>query len=154
MTDVSKTQTDQREVRDDERHATRTEAGAGETTFESPDRTRAREPGAVAGPHASTPVRDQMDSSAMDHQSTLVKEVSTLRNRWESVQVGFVDDPRRAVSDAEALVGEVINDMTAGFRDQRHQLDSLWSNGQEVSTEQLRQAIQRYRDFFERFLRV
>jgi hypothetical protein len=108
----------------------------------------------VAGPDASTPVSDQMDSSATDHQSTLVKEVSTLRNRWESVQVGFVDDPRRAVSDAEALVGEVINDMTAGFRDQRHHLESLWSNGQEVSTEQLRQAIQRYREFFERFLRV
>ena len=48
----------------------------------------------------------------------------------------------------------MINEMTAGFRDQRHQLESQWSNGQEVSTEQLGQAIQRYREFFERFLPV
>jgi flagellar basal body rod protein FlgF len=68
--------------------------------------------------------------------------------------VSFVDDPRQAVSDAEALVSDVIDDMTAGFRQQRQQLESLWNQGHQVSTEQLRQAIQRYRDFFERFLRV
>jgi hypothetical protein len=166
MTDLSKTQTEQGEALDDERYATGTAARGPEKSHhdveapraapETPDEhiAAAREPMAAPPLDDRTSVSGQMDGSAMDHQSTLVKEVPALRARWEAVQVGFVDDPRRAVSDAEALVGDVINEMTAGFRDQRHRLESQWSKGQEASTEQLRQAIQLYGDFFERFLRV
>jgi hypothetical protein len=84
----------------------------------------------------------------------LVREASSFRSRWDSVQVSFVDDPRQAVSDAEALVGDVLSDLTSGFRHQRQELESIWSQGQEASTEHLRQTLQRYRDFFERLLRV
>jgi hypothetical protein len=122
----------------------------GEAFPRRPDGTSTAEPAQVAEP---TP-----DSATAGGQHggepSLVKEAPALRLRWESVQISFVDDPRQAVSDAEALVNDVLDDMTAGFRQQRQDLESLWSQGHEVSTEQLRQAIQRYHQFFERFLRV
>lgn len=103
--------------------------------------------GQPAGEQASSP--GQAGSA-----HPLVREATQFRSRWESVQVSFVDDPRQAVSDAESLVGDVLNDLTAGFRRQRQELESRWNQGEEASTEHLRQTLQRYREFFERLLRV
>jgi hypothetical protein len=106
------------------------------------------------GSASSSPAEQYQNSNADGSEHSLVKEASAFHRRWESVQVSFVDDPRQAVSDAESLVGDVLNDLTAGFRDQRQELESIWKQGQEASTEHLRQALQRYREFFERLLRV
>jgi hypothetical protein len=76
-----------------------------------------------------------------------------LKARWEVIQQGFVDDPRRAVSDADSLVDEVLNRLSASFDEQQKNLESQWSDG-EPSTEDLRSALQRYRDFFQRLLAV
>jgi hypothetical protein len=103
---------------------------------------------------SSTDEQQQDRDRGMSTAHPLVKEASVFRSRWESVQVSFVDDPRQAVSDAESLVGDVLNDLTAGFRHQRQELESIWNDGQEASTEHLRQTLQRYRDFFERLLRI
>ncbi len=73
--------------------------------------------------------------------------------RWEAIQQGFVDDPRSAVTDADTLVGEVLKKLASTFDDQHKGLESQWSNGQ-PSTEDLRSALRRYRDFFERLLRL
>jgi len=84
----------------------------------------------------------------------LLSEPGSLRRRWESVQVGFVDDPRQAVGEADSLVSSVIEELVDGFRQQRQRLEAQWSRGAQVSTDELRDAFQRYREFFERLLQV
>jgi hypothetical protein len=65
-----------------------------------------------------------------------------------------VDDPRAAVERADALVVEVVQILTTSFTDERSRLEQQWSQGEDVSTEDLRQALHRYRSFFERLLHV
>jgi len=76
-----------------------------------------------------------------------------FRARWEAIQQGFVDDPRSAVSDADALVGEVLQRLSTTFENQHQELERQWADG-EPSTEDLRGALQRYRDFFDRLLAI
>lgn len=73
--------------------------------------------------------------------------------RWEAIQQGFVDDPRSAVTDADTLVGDVLQHLSVTFDEQRGELERQWSDG-EPSTEDLRSALQRYRDFFQRLLAI
>ncbi len=86
--------------------------------------------------------------------SALLPNAEPFRRRWESVQVGFVDNPVQAVDDAEALVASVMDELVSGFRAQRERLEAYRSNGNETSTDELRDAFRRYRDFFERLLQV
>jgi hypothetical protein len=76
-----------------------------------------------------------------------------FRSRWEAIQYGFVDDPRSAVNDADTLVGEVLQQLSATFEEQRRQLERQWNNG-EPDTEELRLALRRYRDYFDRLLTI
>jgi hypothetical protein len=79
-----------------------------------------------------------------------------LRERWLVIQTEFVDEPRAAVEKADALVAEVLKELTDSFAREREGLEARWSvsgdGSREVSTEDLRQAIQRYRSFFNRLL--
>ena len=79
-------------------------------------------------------------------------EAARFRADWESIQVGFVDEPRTSVERADALVAELMQDLAASFNDARSSLEAQWSRGEDVSTEDLRVALQRYRSFFERLL--
>jgi hypothetical protein len=72
--------------------------------------------------------------------------------RWKDIQTGFVDEPRKAVEDADALVAEVMQRLAQIFSDERQELERQWGEGEDVSTEQLRVALQRYRSFFQRLL--
>jgi hypothetical protein len=81
-------------------------------------------------------------------------ELSRLRSRWDDVQAGFVDDPRECVQKADGLVSDVVDQLTAGFSEARSQLESQWARGEEASTEDLRLALKRYREFFERMLAI
>jgi hypothetical protein len=74
--------------------------------------------------------------------------------RWTEVQTSFVDEPRRAVEQADALVSDVIQRIGDSFSRERSQLEQQWDRGDDVSTEDLRQALQRYRSFFSRLLAV
>jgi hypothetical protein len=76
-----------------------------------------------------------------------------LKTRWEVIQQGFVDNPRNAVSDADSLVDEVLQQLSSSFDAQQRKLESQWHEG-EPSTEDLRSALQRYRAFFHRLLEV
>jgi alkanesulfonate monooxygenase SsuD/methylene tetrahydromethanopterin reductase-like flavin-dependent oxidoreductase (luciferase family) len=71
---------------------------------------------------------------------------------WRQIQANFVDDPRNAVSEAHGLVGDLINTIVRSFESERAQLEQRWSSGEDVSTEELRTCLQRYRDFFGRLL--
>jgi hypothetical protein len=81
-------------------------------------------------------------------------DLSSLRSRWDDVQVSFVDDPKECVQKADALVADVVQQLTTGFSDARSRLEAQWARGEEASTEDLRQALKRYREFFERLLAV
>jgi hypothetical protein len=77
-----------------------------------------------------------------------------FRSRWTEVQVGFVDEPRTAVEQADSLVAEMMKRLAQVFADERGKLEEQWSRGDDISTEDLRVALQRYRSFFDRLLQV
>ena len=79
-------------------------------------------------------------------------ETDELRARWQSVQAGFVDEPLRSVEQADALVTDVIERLTRTFQETRETLETQLSDTEDVSTEDLRIGLQRYRSFFERLL--
>jgi hypothetical protein len=81
-------------------------------------------------------------------------ESTNFRTRWTEIQAAFVDEPRRAVEQADALVAEVIKRLASSFADERSKLEGQWGRGDNVSTEDLRVALQRYRAFFDRLLSV
>jgi hypothetical protein len=80
------------------------------------------------------------------------EEKESLDRKWEAIQATFVDEPRQAVRRADALVGEVMNRLSEMFAGERAHLEAQWDRGDEVSTEDLRVALQRYRSFFQRLL--
>jgi hypothetical protein len=77
---------------------------------------------------------------------------SSYRESWDEIQARFVDDPRRAVEDADGLVTSVIGELESSFRDRRDKLERSWQAGADSSTEHLRLALQSYRTFFGRLL--
>ena len=79
-------------------------------------------------------------------------EADELRRAWSGIQAGFVDEPRRATEDADHLVASAIKRLAEMFAQERSSLEAQWSRGDEVSTEDLRLALQRYRAFFGRLL--
>ena len=81
-------------------------------------------------------------------------EAGKFRTRWEKVQVGFVDNPRVAVQQADELVAAVIKQLAEVFAQERSKLEHEWDKGDDVSTEDLRVALRRYRAFFDRLLAV
>jgi hypothetical protein len=82
------------------------------------------------------------------------KETNDFRKRWTDIQTGFVDEPRRAVEQADALVAEVIKRLAESFAGEHSKLEGQWGRGDDVSTEDLRIALRRYRAFFDRLLSV
>lgn len=81
-------------------------------------------------------------------------ETRDFRARWDAIQVGFVDEPRRSVEQADNLVAETIKRLAEVFADERQRLEGQWTRGESVSTEDLRLALRRYRSFFGRLLSV
>ena len=80
------------------------------------------------------------------------EDAEGLRGRWERIQAGFVDEPRRSVQAADQLVAELMQQLASSFSEARTGLESQWDRGDDVSTEDLRVTLQRYRSFFERLL--
>ena len=77
-----------------------------------------------------------------------------FRRRWDEIQIGFVDDPRRAVQQADELVAQVMKNLAESFAQQRSQLEANLGQGgqQPANTEDLRVALRGYRSFFSRLL--
>jgi len=96
-------------------------------------------------------------SSAQDGQHAPLfakEEAEGFRVRWQEIQAGFVDDPRRSAERADELVASTIKRLAEVFADERRKLEEGWSRGEDHSTEDLRVALQRYRSFFDRLLAV
>lgn len=79
-------------------------------------------------------------------------ELNSIVARWKDIQADFVDDPHRAVQDADSLVAELMKRITQTLASERQGLESRWTSGEQVSTEELRQGLRGYRSFFERLL--
>ena len=99
--------------------------------------------------------RDEALSDADSEIRLLPDEiVDDLRPRWADIQASFVDEPRRAVEQADALVADAIGRLAEAFAQARSTLEHDWDRGEEVSTEDLRLALRRYRAFFDRLLQI
>jgi hypothetical protein len=81
-------------------------------------------------------------------------EMGDFRSQWNKVQTGFVDEPRQTVEDADKLVASVMQRLAEGFANERSGLEKQWDRGDNVSTEELRISLQRYRSFFDRLLEL
>lgn len=79
-------------------------------------------------------------------------EAAGYRTQWDGIQTGFVDEPRRAVEEADGLVAHVITRLSEVFAEERTTLERQWDRGEQISTEDLRVALRKYRSFFERLL--
>jgi hypothetical protein len=97
---------------------------------------------------------DEHDEAARAEEQELLVGEDTARfdERWRQIQADFVDRPREAVQEADALVSDLVDKITAGFGAERERLERQWDGGDDVSTEDLRVALQRYRAFFGRLL--
>lgn len=102
------------------------------------------------------PDRQVSQQRSLDVDTPLLpgNEVGDLRRQWDAVQTGFVDEPRRAVEQADALVAGAMKRLAEVFASERAQLEGQWDRGDNVSTEDLRLALQRYRAFFGRLLSI
>jgi hypothetical protein len=81
-------------------------------------------------------------------------EMGDFRSQWSKLQTGFVDEPRRTVENADKLVAAVMQRLAEVFANERSGLEKQWDRGDNVSTEDLRVALQRYRSFFDRLLKL
>lgn len=102
------------------------------------------------------------DLAAEDHRASELEEANQpllpadqagqYTARWEKIQAGFVDEPRESVEQADTLVADLMQRLASSFAEERKQLENQWDQGDDVSTEDLRVALTRYRSFFERLL--
>jgi hypothetical protein len=79
-------------------------------------------------------------------------ELQSITMRWKDIQADFVDEPEQAIQEADALVAELMQRLAAMFATERAELEKRWAGGHQVTTEDLRQGLRRYRSFFERLL--
>lgn len=98
--------------------------------------------------------RDEQGANATNAPLFEKGETEDFRSRWNSIQVQFVDEPRRSVEQADELVAQTMKRLAEVFAQERQRLEQEWDRGDNVSTEDLRIALQRYRSFFDRLLSV
>jgi hypothetical protein len=121
------------------------------TESEARDTTRAETADTERGGTAAFAA--DADRSTDESSELLPREQNAeFQTRWEKIQTGFVDEPRKTVEQADELVAEVMKRLAEGFATERERLEGQWGRGEDVSTEDLRVTLQRYRGFFQRLL--
>jgi uncharacterized protein (DUF2267 family) len=98
------------------------------------------------GPTATAMADDEREPLLPGEQS------DRFTAQWQEIQASFVDRPRESVEQADTLVADLMQRLAAGFSDERERLEAQWDRGDDVSTEDLRVALTRYRSFFDRLL--
>jgi polyhydroxyalkanoate synthesis regulator phasin len=133
-------------------------APAGDESYDD-DNTASLVAGQAASGHADRGAPDVGDggSVAADDTGSRVSlledgELQSMTTRWKDIQAEFVDEPSMAVQEADALVAELMQRLAAMFATERAELEKRWAGSNQVSTEDLRQGLRRYRSFFERLL--
>ena len=104
-------------------------------------------------PAADTGTLQNAPSARTEHESLFPSDQGErFTSRWQEIQTSFVDQPRDAVAEADALVADLMQRLAASFSQERERLEAQWDRGDDVSTEDLRVALTRYRSFFDRLL--
>lgn len=117
--------------------------------------TAAARPGAMREPAPQHAAQASHAGRGDSHQALFPEqEAAEFHRRWTDVQAGFVDEPRSAVERADSLVAEVMHKLAEGFAGERAALERQWDRGDNVTTEDLRVTLQRYRSFFDRLLKI
>jgi hypothetical protein len=110
--------------------------------------------GAAAGATATHADHPSNDSGDGERAALVTRDrADSYSARWDSVKGEFVDEPRSAVRNADALVGELLDELQELFKQQRTQIEEGLDRD-ETSTEDLRLALRRYRSFFDRLLSI
>jgi len=139
---------DEIDIRGHEDERIRADAAVADRPAPPAESTMGRTPPPVAGPAQKAPSAPPVERIALFGD----KDAADLRARWSDIQTGFVDEPRRAVEHADSLVADVMKRLAEGFAGERAQLEKQWDRGDNITTEDLRVALQRYRSFFDRLL--
>jgi hypothetical protein len=131
-------------------------AGAKGRGEERQEPAEQREPDRAVAPEQGVGSGGAGAGMALEHDQHLFppRESEEFRSRWGDIQAGFVDEPRHAVEEADHLVAAIVQRVAEVFAEERSKLERQWDRGTEVSTEDLRQSLQRYRSFFNRLLSV
>jgi hypothetical protein len=103
---------------------------------------------------APAPMANKAGASDSNEPLFAANDTQDFRSRWEKTQIGFVDEPRKAVEQADELVADAIKRLAEMFASERQKLEAEWDKNDNVSTEDLRVALRRYRSFFDRLLSV
>jgi cytoskeletal protein RodZ len=125
----------------------------------APDEAPDEEAADAKAPDEEVPDEKAADTKAADTNGhanvTLIDpdRAESYRGRWKELKGDFVDEPRTAVRGANELVGEVLDELEQLFRRQRDELEA-GLDSDDTSTEDLRQALRKYRSFFDRLLSV
>jgi hypothetical protein len=114
------------------------------TTADLLERSRSSEPASEG----------QSTDGRYSDREKILPDAEKFRERWHEIQASFVDEPKSSVEKADQLVASVIQQLTKVFADERAKMENDWHRGGDVSTEDLRQALCRYRSFFDRLLSV
>jgi hypothetical protein len=145
-------------------------AGKTARTSESPmhDRSESERQAPLSEEQAELAAKEDLEPGSLDQSqagpspaSSLLQERGPLLPedqcerfslRWQEIQTSFVDQPRDSVEQADALVADLMQRLAASFSNERERLEAQWDRGDDVSTEDLRVALTRYRSFFDRLL--
>lgn len=111
---------------------------------------------ATAGREREQPPQGAPQNTPEDGSGPLLPQdsVQDLRRRWDEIQSTFVDEPRNSVQQADELVATAIQRLAESFSGQRTGLEQQWDRGDDVSTEDLRMALKKYRTFFQRLVAI
>jgi hypothetical protein len=152
--------TDEREVADERQVGEEAQAEQAERGAQQPEAVGpvvAEQPGSneTKAEKAAT----DRDEIATDRDEPAAREpllppdqMERFTERWHEIQAGFVDRPRESVEEADGLVADLMQRLAASFSNERDRLEGQWDKGDDVSTEELRVVLTRYRSFFDRLL--
>ena len=94
-----------------------------DTETERPDRAR----------HAATALGSNPGAGGQPYVQLLeTHETEHILGQWKDIQSEFVDAPRQAVQDADALVAELMQRLAQTFASEREQLESQWAGSDDV----------------------
>jgi hypothetical protein len=100
------------------------------------------------------PTAVNAESTDSEGELFTASERDELEQKWNDIQARFVDEPRGSVEEANALVSDLMDRLVSSFSEQRDRLEEQWDRGDDVTTEDLRMVLMRYRSFFGRLLEV
>ncbi|REF35455.1 hypothetical protein [Thermasporomyces composti] len=88
-------------------------------------------------------------SEAEQLEAARRRHIEELQHRWLVTQAQLLDDPRDAVREAGLLIGDAMQFVTSTFSEHRDRIEREWKNNENLSTDELRMIMRRYRNLFQ-----